>query len=89
MLLESMLRYKREEWINNINKGERLWLAGYAVNAVIPRKQTHHRKNALPAKVIARLWIIPATPLIVQENPMILKSRGLKNKGIRKKEGYK
>jgi hypothetical protein len=73
--------------INNIKQGERLWSVGYAANAVIPLKQTHRRKNVLPARTSAHLWIIPAIRRIVQESPLILRSRDPRNKSINENTG--
>lgn len=63
-----------------IKKGEKLWLAGYVVNAGIPLKPIPRLKSVRLARAIVPLLIIPAIRLIAQVSQMILKSSDKVNK---------
>ncbi len=64
----------------HLKRGEKLWLAGFAVNAGIRLKPIPLLKSVHLARVIVPLLIIPAIPQIALGNQMIPKSSDKGNK---------
>ncbi len=59
----------------DFKKGEKLWLAGYAMHVDTQLRQRHPQMFVLHVKKIVRLWIILAIHPIVQVAQMIQGSR--------------